>query len=403
MKGTAPRDHSPEVDRCHEEQLAKSEKDRAENLMIVDMIRNDLGRIAKTGSVHCTKLFQIERYPSVFQMTSTIEAEVAGKLPEIFGALFPCASIVGAPKISTMGLIAQLEPSARGVYTGAIGWVAPGSRSCFSVAIRTMTASQSSSSVSYGVGSGLIWDSKCEAEWQECLLKAKALDLSQPTWGLIETLRWTEDEGYYLLEEHLNRMQRSANELGIDFPEHRLREALNSHEATLSSAAKVRLTLLPNEPKRSEHRKKELERNEPTSTCEVTVRSEQLVNSALPLTARLAISAICSSDPQLKHKTNRRNLYSRFITDSAFNEALLWNERQELTEFCNGSLVVLLEGRYLTPPLECGLLPGVMREQLIRAGKIEVQKIPIGDLVRSEGVYRINSVRGWQEVNLYRS
>ena len=176
MKGTAVRGLTPLEDDENVAWLQQSEKNRAENVMIVDMIRNDMGRVAETGSVQVPSLFDVERYPTVLQMTSTVTANTTASITEIFQAMYPCASITGAPKVRTMELIRELEPQARGVYTGAIGYIAPDRQAQFNVAIRTVTVDREKETAVYNVGSGVVWDSDAQEEYEECLLKAKVLD-----------------------------------------------------------------------------------------------------------------------------------------------------------------------------------------------------------------------------------
>ncbi|MCX6930247.1 MAG: aminodeoxychorismate synthase component I, partial [Verrucomicrobia bacterium] len=210
MKGTASRGRTQAEDVAQAQALQASEKERAENVMIVDMVRHDLGRVARTGSVQVNRLFAVERYPTIWQMTSTIEAQTEAGLSEIFRALFPAASITGAPKARTMQIIADLERLPRRLYTGTIGFFAPGRRAQFNVAIRTLLVNRKTGAAEYGVGGGITWDSDPEAEWQECQAKARILAPRAPTFSLLETMRWTPEEGYYLLERHLERLQNSA-------------------------------------------------------------------------------------------------------------------------------------------------------------------------------------------------
>ncbi|MGH9465311.1 MAG: aminodeoxychorismate synthase component I, partial [Thermoanaerobaculia bacterium] len=210
MKGTARRGRTTAEDAVQAAALTSSPKDRAENLMIVDMVRNDLGRVAKPGSVRVAELFRIERYPSLFQMTSTVEAETDAPLTEILRALFPAASITGAPKAAAMGIIRELEDSPRGVYTGAIGWAAPDRRARFNVAIRTVTVDRAAGRAEYGTGGGIVWDSTPEREVEECRTKALVLTRPRPDLDLLETLLWEPRRGYFLLERHLQRLADSA-------------------------------------------------------------------------------------------------------------------------------------------------------------------------------------------------
>ena len=228
MKGTRLRGRFPEEDGRQATELAISAKERAENLMIVDMVRNDLGRIAGAGSVAVESLFALERYPTVWQMTSTVSARSRARLTEVFAALFPCASVTGAPKARTMDWIARLERFPRGVYCGAIGWVAPTRRASFSVAIRTAVIDRTAGTLSYGVGSGVVWDSKPAAEYLECLAKARAFVAPPPPFALFETMLWRPRCGVALLENHLARLAASANYFGFSLDARAWRSAVEA-------------------------------------------------------------------------------------------------------------------------------------------------------------------------------
>ena len=249
MKGTAARGMTLAEDRKNAACLYESEKNRAENVMIVDMIRNDLGRIARTGSVTVPRLFDIEKYPTVWQMTSTVEAVTAASFPEILQALFPCASITGAPKVKTMEIIAAIETTPRNIYTGAIGFVSPDRRAQFSVAIRTILIDKFASRAEYGVGGGIVWDSTAAEEYEECLNKAKIiLDPPSPRpFELLETLLWTPDEGYFLLSRHLERLRESALYFDYPYDEALIRKALDEKvDALPSGPCRLRLLLSRN-------------------------------------------------------------------------------------------------------------------------------------------------------------
>ncbi len=237
MKGTAARGRTQAEDLAQARALQASEKERAENVMIVDMVRHDLGRVAQTGSVKVDRLFEVERYPTIWQMTSTVEAQTEAGLGDIFRALFPPASITGAPKVRTMQIIAELERLPRRLYTGTIGFLAPGRRAQFNVAIRTLLVNRPTGCAEYGVGSGITWDSDPEAEWQECRTKARILAPPVPAFSLLETMRWTPEEGYYLLERHLERLQDSALYFGFRFDLTALRLELERLAAGLGRSA----------------------------------------------------------------------------------------------------------------------------------------------------------------------
>jgi len=244
MKGTSDRGRYLEEDRAAAEQLAKSKKNRAENVMIVDLLRNDLGRICRTGSVKTPKLFEVERYPSVWQMTSTVQGELRNDctVESLVSALFPSGSVTGAPKIRAMEHIARLEDSARGAYTGAIGFFAPG-RARFNVAIRTLAMEQQHGIM--GIGGGITYDSNSAAEWEECRWKAAFLVQSQPQFKLVETLYW--ERTYRLLKKHLARMRDSGEYFGFDFDEAKLRGDLRRLTLQFSANPKrVRVVLSKN-------------------------------------------------------------------------------------------------------------------------------------------------------------
>ncbi len=373
MKGTA---EASEVGAA--ERLRTSPKERAENLMVVDMIRNDLGRIARVGSVKVPKLFEVHRYPTVYQMTSTVAAETVVSTDRVFEALFPCASIVGAPKVATMKIISELEESPRGIYTGALGFMTPG-MSRFSVAIRTLT--QASGGVAeYGVGSGIVWDSEESAEWEECRMKARALDAESEPWALLETMRWTPEEGVFLLDRHLDRLERAARsfEILVD------RRALYARLRSLSYDGGRRLRLLL-----------QLDGS-------VEIQDRPLLPIPSSIRVALAMTPVRSGDPFLQIKNNRRAFYRRHIEANGAEDVLLWNERGEATETCNGNLVVELDGRLVTPPVSCGLLNGVYRQLMIDEGRVEERVVTLEEL-SGRKMYRLNSVSEMVEIHLDRS
>jgi para-aminobenzoate synthetase/4-amino-4-deoxychorismate lyase len=243
MKGTAARGLWPADDLRKAADLRASAKDQAENVMIVDMVRNDLGRVAMTGSVHVPQLFTVEKYPTVWQMTSTVRARTGEPLDRIFQALFPPASITGVPKRRAMEIISEIETTPRRVYTGAIGFAAPGRRAQFNVTIRTLLINRSSGRAEYGVGGGIVWDSECAKEQQECAVKARLLHARRPEFDLLETLRWSPGDGYSLLRYHLERLAQSAEYFGFGMDVSRITEELN-HAASRLPAASHRIRLL---------------------------------------------------------------------------------------------------------------------------------------------------------------
>ncbi|QQR74195.1 MAG: chorismate-binding protein [Holophagales bacterium] len=380
MKGTRRRGRWREEDEALAVELASAEKDRAENLMIVDMVRNDLGRVARAGTVRVTRLFDVERYPTVWQMTSTVEATSRAPLPELFAALFPCASVTGAPKASTMGWIARLEREPRGVYCGALGWVAPGGRARFGVGIRTADVEAASGDLVYRVGSGVVWDSAPAAEYAECLAKGRALSTDPCPVELFETLRLGRDRRLARVELHLARLAASAERFGLPCDRQLAREVLAEHVTRLPperSRRRVRLTLAPDGA--------------------FAVTSEPIASARRPWIAALVGAPVESADLLLFHKTTRRERYDRALAEAracGADEAILRNERGELTEGCRTNLLLRVGGRWLTPRREAGLLPGVARERLLRTGRVAESTLTVTDLAAAESVLLINSLRG---------
>ena len=378
MKGTAHRGLTAAGDRAQIEWLRASEKNRAENVMIVDMIRNDLGRVARVGSVAVPALFAVERYPTLLQMTSTVTALSDAPLADVLAAAFPCASITGAPKKRTMELLRELEVGPRGVYTGAIGVVLPGRRAQFNVAIRTAVIDRQRGAAVYHVGSGVVWDSDAAAEFEECRLKARVLSAPpMPPFHLLESLLWTPGEGYVLRAEHLRRLADSGEYFGYPVDLVEVERRLDALAAGLSEAGKVRLLVGPR--------------------GEVQIEARPLAEGAQPepLRVGLATAAVDSGDVWLYHKTTRRAAYDAArAARPDCDEVLLWNERGELTEATTSNLVLELDGRLWTPPVSAGLLAGTLRARLLAEGAIAERTLTPDDLARAERVWLINSVRG---------
>lgn len=382
MKGTGMRGLWPAQDAARKSRLAASAKDRAENVMIVDMVRNDLGRIAVTGSVGVEGLFELERYPTVWQMTSTVSARTRTEIADIFKALFPAASITGAPKVRASEIITALETSPRGVYTGSIGYLAPGRRACFNVAIRTAVVDRDRGTIIYGTGSGIVRDSTAATEYAECLLKARIVTAASPPYSLLETLLWEPDNGFLLLEEHLQRLAASAEHLDfpVDLP--RVRQRLDALAAGLpSTPQRVRLLLARDGSIRTE--------------------AAGLRTSVSRLRLGLAATPIDKTEPFLYHKTTQRTTYETARASRPdCDDVVLWNANGEITETSIANLVAEVDGKLLTPPVECGLLPGVFRGWLLSRGEIEEHRITLDDLRRAKRIFAVNSVRRWQEAGL---
>ena len=382
MKGTAARGRTLKEDEGQAAWLRQSVKNQAENLMIVDMVRNDLGRIAHPGTVRVPRLFELEKYPTLYQLTSTVAARTDASLEEIFAALFPCASITGAPKIRTMHLIRRLEKQPRGIYTGAIGWVGPGRRACFSVAIRTVQIERAAGTATYGTGAGIVWDSEAETEYRECLTKAQLLTRSPDEFSLLETLRWDSEGGFALLERHLQRLRDSARYFDYRYRRDEVTvQLLGLSERLPPAPHRVRLLL--------------------RSDGEVRLESEPL--SQKPPSWRVAIagSTLDRNDPFLFHKTTRRAVYDKARAEfPALDDVILCNQEDELTESTMANLVLKIGGELLTPPIDCGLLPGTRRAELLAKGRLREAVLPRAALLEAEEVWLINSVRGWIRAEL---
>lgn len=382
MKGTAARAPHTAADRAVREQLAHSAKDRAENLMIVDLVRNDLATIAETGSVEVSSLFDIETYPTVHQMTSTVTARIrpGTGLSGILRALFPCGSVTGAPKRRTMEIIRDMEQSPRGIYCGTIGYLSPGGEAVFSVAIRTAVIETATRCGELGIGSGITWDSDPCAEYRECLDKGAFLTRDDSEFQLIETLLLDRD-GYLLRERHLQRLTDSAAYFGFVFDGGELEKRLDELASGLAGPHKVRVLL----------------DREGGTTLEAQPL-EPAAPSAAPLRVALSGERVNSGDPFLFHKTTRRALFEQERhAHPRCADVLFLNERGEVTEGSYNTLVVSRSGELLTPQLECGLLPGVMRAELIEAGAVREAILTLDDLQRADKLWLVNSVRGWRE------
>jgi len=373
MKGTRPRGRFPAEDQRIARALLESSKDQAENVMITDLLRNDLGRVAKNGSVCVPELFNLERYPSVWQLTSTITAETDSTMPEIFRALFPCGSVTGAPKIRAMQIISELEHGPRGVYCGAIGWWAPGRQATFSVGIRTLSVSKENNLATYHIGSGITWDSAAGEEYRECIQKAAVLQENPSPFELLETLLL--DGEYRLLQRHLDRMEASVDYFGFTFCRVRAEELLETVRIQSKGAMRVRL-LCP-------------------SNGELRVESAPV--RPIPPILRVALwdGRVNSNDRFLFHKTTHREIYEKAqASRHDADDVLLRNEKGELTETCFGNLVLRIDGVDFTPPIECGLLSGCERAEEVEAGRLIERVLLPEDLKRAEQIFIINSVRG---------
>ncbi|MFZ5766373.1 MAG: aminodeoxychorismate synthase component I [Thermodesulfobacteriota bacterium] len=396
MKGTLARGRTLTEDEEKRRLLASDRKNRSENVMIVDLLRNDLGRLCRAGTVRVSSLFDVETYETLLQMTSTITGELAGEvsLHALFAALFPCGSVTGAPKIRTMEIIRELEPEARGVYTGAIGYLTPDGEAVFNVPIRTVVLHGNAGEM--GVGSGIVYDSEPEREWQECRLKANFLLAPRPCFDLIETLLWQPAGGFWLLEEHLTRLADSAAYFRYPCRLTEIRTLLTNEDAKLrgqSDHQRLRLLL-----DRQGHVTVSVTPcGGPPATCDDGGNDVPRII--------FATSRTSSTDIFLFHKTTHREIYERERSramEGGYYEVLFCNERGEVTEGAISSVFIRQGDVLYTPPLTCGLLPGILRGHLL-AGTAPLVREKIlfpDDLARAEAIYVGNSVRGLVRVRL---
>jgi para-aminobenzoate synthetase / 4-amino-4-deoxychorismate lyase len=385
MKGTARRGRWAGEDAAAANALRSSAKDRAENAMIVDLLRNDLGRVAVPGSVTAHPLFEVERYETVWQMTSTVSARVAEPttLVDVFRALFPSGSVTGAPKVASMRAIAELEDSPRGVYTGAVGVLAPPGagepRAVFSVAIRTIVVDERTGEAEYGVGAGITFGSSADAEYDEVEAKSRVLVERRPPFALFETLAWDPDTGYRHLDEHLGRLGGSAAYFGFRLDPDRARTDLEKAAADAPGPIRVRLSLARSGAVAIETSPPP---EGPEGPAHVAIVEDPPVDPA---------------DVWLFHKTTLREPYDRRrgLRPDA-DDVLLVNRLGRVTESTVANVAVRLDGRWWTPPLRDGVLAGTYRAVLLRDGALAERSVSIEEVRGAEGVALVSSVRGWR-------
>jgi para-aminobenzoate synthetase/4-amino-4-deoxychorismate lyase len=382
MKGTAPRGADAEQDAQQVAQLRASPKERAENVMIVDLLRNDLSRLAEPHSVRVPELFRVEALPTVFQMSSDVTAapQAGTTLEDVFAALFPCGSVTGAPKVQAMRLIHALEPQPRGLYCGAIGVVRPGRHATFNVAIRTVTVKDGVARC--GIGSGITYDATPEGEWQEWRNKRAFLERASQPFELLETLR-LQDGVLFDAPRHLARLARAAQHFAYTCPAATLEAALAAQAARHPHGLwRVRLRL----------------------DADGAVQAESFSMQAPPARVRVRLADApfeAAGSEFVRYKTTRRAHYDAVApTDPGIFDTLLWNARGELTESTRCNVAVQLDGRWRTPPLHCGLLDGVARARYLADGRIEEGVVRVEDLVNAQGLALFNSLRGWMDAEL---
>jgi para-aminobenzoate synthetase/4-amino-4-deoxychorismate lyase len=382
MKGTAPRGHSPEEDEAQSQHLLNSEKERAENLMIVDLIRNDLSRIALPFSVQVPALFERRAWPTVWQMTSDVTARSRPglRLSEVFGALFPCGSVTGAPKVRAMHWIRQLEAQPRGIYCGAIGVLRPGGAATFSVGIRTVVVR--SGQASCGIGSGITADANASAEWREWRDKRAFLERAREPFQLLQTLR-LQDGQFPAIDAHLGRLVTAAAHFGYLFDSAAARQALATCAGRHPQGLwRVRLLV--------------------DARGSLTVEAFALEPTATPVKVALAPTAFVKARSEfVRFKTTLRTHYDAMAPQQpGVFDTLLWNTDGEVTEFTRGNLAALIDGRWITPPLRCGLLNGVGRERALLEGRVAEAVLRVEDLPRVQAMAFVNGLRGWLEAEL---
>jgi len=379
MKGTAKRGK----DICEDEKIAeflfKDEKNGAENLMIVDLIRNDLGRVSKMGSVKVEKLFEIEKYNTLFQMTSTIKAKLKDNSTfELFRAIFPSGSVTGAPKIRAMQIIRDVEKEPRKIYTGAIGFFSPGGKAFFNVAIRTVLLEGEKGEM--GVGSGIVFDSKASDEYEECKLKAKFLTEKQQHFEILETMLF-ENGNFKNLQKHLSRMKKSAQYFGFPFERNRILDALNKVKHRCKNRGRIRLLL----------NKK--------GCVKIEAKDVEIPEKIKIYFSKISVS---SQNPFLYHKTTNRKFYDCFLRKfkrKGFYDVIFMNEKGEITEGARTNVYLEKKGIIYTPPLKCGLLGGAVREELIKKGRVREKVLKMDDFKRADSIYISNAIIGFRKID----
>jgi len=441
MKGTTRRGRWPAEDRARAQSLAASAKERAENVMIVDVLRNDMGRVSRIGSVNVTRLWELERYPTIWQMTSTVTAQSKASVPDILAALFPSGSVTGAPKIHATKIIRALEPYPRGIYCGTIGWWAPNGQAEFNVAIRTVTVNTDTGTARYHVGGGITHGSSPDDEYAECLAKAEVLTRHLPVFDLLESLRW--DGRYFLLREHLDRLAESAAYFDFPFSRPAVETALNQYplpaaaKSVLAGSEQAQLCrsspLTPREDTRPTKNNRNCStgggsayggrpgaltgrgraENDTVAQDQAPILKIRLLLSrdgscrvegeplkpSAPLRVGLAATPVDEKHVWLYHKTTYREIYRQVLLSRPdCEDVILWNRRGEITESTIANVVLELDGNLWTPPVTCGLLAGTFRRHLLETGAIQERVLHRDDLRRARAVHLINSVRRWMDV-----
>lgn len=389
MKGTSKRGRDLKEDEILATLLMNNNKEKAENIMIVDIVRNDIGKIAKIGSVTVSELFSVKKFKTVLQMVSNVEGKTSASFDEIVKALFPPASVTGAPKIRATQIIKELEPSPRHLYCGTIGWYSPERKGIFNVAIRSVLINKEKRTAEFGTGSGIVWDSKGEKEYFECYLKTKIVTAPLQEMKLVETILWTKEEGYFLLELHLERAKQSAEYFSYPFNrKNTLLELEKISKNFTYERYRVRLTF--------------------DMYGKINIETSPILHQySKEIKLFIIEEPIERNDIFLYHKTTNREQYEKHkkkidgIPETS--DLLFVNENGEITETTIANIVVEIDGEKYTPPVECGLLNGVFRWHLLTNGIIKEKILKLNDIKETTSLWRINSVRKWQRCNLIKS
>lgn len=382
MKGTMSRGLDAHEDMQAAQRLQNDEKNRSEHVMIVDLLRNDLGRICTVGSIQVEDLFSVEKYETLLQMTSTVSGTLRPGINyyDIFRSLFPSGSVTGAPKIRTMEIIREMERMPRGVYTGAIGFIAPHGTSVFNVAIRTLVMKGGKAQM--GVGGGIVADSEPSEEYRECLLKAAFLTRSCHDFQLIETILWKKE--FFLLSMHMDRIESSASYFKFAFDRQAVQSRLHEFSNLFAPGKSYRVRL------------------QLRSDGHFTIENSELHQEPCAITVQLSPERTSSTNVFMRHKTTQREMYDRGYKEAraaGFDEIIFQNERGEVTEGTISNIFIKKSGKLLTPPLTCGVLPGIFRRHLLETdATAEEGIVTVEDLKTADAVFLCNSVRGLREV-----
>ena len=389
MKGTIERGRFLKEDIENADVLHNCPKNRSENIMIVDLLRNDLGRISKAGTVKTKKFFEVEKYESLFQMTSTAEGKIRPgvSLYELFKSVFPSGSVTGAPKIRTMQIIDEIEKNPRRIYTGGIGFITPENSCVFNVAIRTLLLNKSAGTGEMGIGSGIVYDSEAKKEYEECLLKAKFLTEPQINFKLIETMLWDPGKGYVLMKLHMQRLLESAEYFNYRYNQESTIKKLNNISKVFDVKQKYRVRLL-------------LNRNGNVETSYSILDTKNT-----PKIITISSKSTESSEKWLYHKTTNRGLYDNEYNryrKLGFFDVIFKNEKGQITEGAVSNIFIKKNDIYYTPPIKCGVLNGVYRRYLLQENKIKIKEEIIypEDLLKADSVLMTNAVRGIVKVCL---